>query len=90
MSRYVVIITRSEFDVEDLTTSVEVGTVGPFRTLERAEHRAAVICRRAETYEDPEGVTGPDNALSVHVERLEPGSASAQRVLDLMYGSVVV
>lgn len=51
------------------------------------EHKLC-LRRLAEQYDDPEGVTGPNNALDVSIEPLLPGKASAQHALDVLYGSV--
>jgi hypothetical protein len=88
MSGYVVIVTRLDPDDIFATFDDRVIIVGPFRTRERADQRAAVIRRLADRYEDPEGVTGPDNALMVEVRSLASGRSSAQHVLDVIYGSV--
>lgn len=84
-----VTVARMGFDTESLGSTCELVVVGPFRTRERADDRARVIRELAEQYEDPEGVTGPDNALAVVVEPLRAGRASAQLALDYLYGSVV-
>jgi hypothetical protein len=78
--RYVVVVYR--FD-DDYTQVI----VGPFRTKERAEERAGVYERLAAKYEDPEGALGDDNVLGVSVEPIEPGSASADSVLSILYSS---
>lgn len=62
--------------------------IGPFRKRERAERRAGVVRKLAERYEDPEGVTGPENCLFVTVEPVLRGSVSAQDALDVLYGSI--
>jgi hypothetical protein len=86
VTRFVVTVARMDLAADDpLTTTCEIVVLGPFRSRERAEQRATVIRRLAETYEDPEGVTGPDNALTVLVEPLIDGAASAEQVLDRMY-----
>lgn len=83
MTRYVVTVTRTEFI--GLAVAVDVVVLGPFRTEARADARAATVRRLAETYEDPEGVTGPENMLSVDVEPLEPGRLSAVGALQRLY-----
>lgn len=85
--RYVVVLDRLAFDVpEELRLSYDGVVIGTYRSRERAEKRAATIRRLAETYEDPEGVTGPDNALDVRVVPLRRGATSAQDALDALYG----
>lgn len=88
MIRYVVQLQRSGIDLAPLVEWQENIAVGPFRTRTKAERRAATIRKLAETYEDPEGTTGEDNALDVFVSRLGPASSSAQDMLDVLYSSV--
>lgn len=80
--RYVVTLSRTD------THGTDVVVIGPFRTRGRADERAGVILALANTYEDPEGVTGEDNALDVIVEPIASGRCSALRALDLLYGSI--
>lgn len=84
--RHVVVLSRASFSVEELATEYQQVIVGPFRTRGRAERRAKTIRNLALTYEDPEGVTGPENALDVTVEKIRRGALSARHVLDAMYG----
>jgi hypothetical protein len=88
MARYVLLVTR--WDWVEADVDLEYTVIGPFRSRERAEHRARVIRKLAKTYDDPEGVTGPENALSVTVLPIAPGPTSAQGAMDLLYGSVVI
>ena len=66
----------------------EMVSCGPFRSEGAAERRASVIRKLAAQYEDPEGVTGPDNALHVTIEPLLRGKTSAVDVLGVMYQSI--
>lgn len=83
--RFVVTVTRIGMNSEAEITC-ELAVIGTYRSRERAEKRAATIRKQADTYEDPEGVTGPDNALDVVVEPIHAGTLSAEYTLDLLYG----
>jgi hypothetical protein len=77
---YVVVLSRMDDDYEQVL-------IGPFRTKERADERAAVIRKLAHTYDDPEGTGGTgENILDVVVEPLRVGTISAQGALDYLYG----
>lgn len=82
-----VVLTATHFH-DDLSVSTRVAVVGPFRSKRKAEGRAKTLKRLANTYEDPEGITGPDNAIAVAVEPLVPGENRAQDALDTLYGSI--
>lgn len=86
--RFAVVLCHSDFDVESMGTLQREVVIGAFRTREKADRVAAKIRRLANTYEDPEGVEGEDNALDVAVWKLLPANASAREVLDVMYGSI--
>lgn len=85
--RYLVVLSRMGASPSGvMAVEYEQVMLGPFRTRELAEARAAVVRKLADTYEDPEGVTGPGNALEVMVEPLRKGALSAQGALDHLYG----
>jgi hypothetical protein len=89
MSRYVVVLQRSGMDLAPLVEWQEQVAVGPFRTRERAEQRAATIRRLAETYEDP-----PDDYCNCTEEArpdckrcggtgIRPGTTGPDNALDV-------
>lgn len=90
--RHVVVLTREgQMEVVDgrvVEYADEHVICGVFRSVSRAEKRAGTIRRLAEQYDDPEGVTGPENCLHVEVQPLVRGSVSAQDMLDVLYHSV--
>lgn len=87
--RFVILLERESWDNNygaDLVT--ERAVAGPFRTRQRADTQASVIKREADKWEDPEGVTGDENAIRIRVLPIETGGrASARRMLALLYGS---
>lgn len=86
-TRYVVVVSR--WDLVDGAFSVDQVVLGPFRRIEAAEARAETMRRLARKYEDPEGVTGDDNALSVKVQPIRSGALAARDAMDYLYGSIV-
>ena len=65
----------------------ETVTLGPFRSPDVAERRAAVVRCLVCSNEGRDGVAGPDNALDVRVKDLQPGRSSAHHALDVLYGA---
>lgn len=75
MTRFVVVLAH-------VSEGTRVVVLGPFRSRERAEARAAVVRRLAATYDEPDGT------LHVDVEPLASGSTSAQDAMDRLYGAI--
>ncbi len=80
-ARFVVVVSRLDADAAAFTCEVVV--LGPFRSQERAESRAATVHRLAAKYDEPAGT------LHVAVEPMRSGSTAATEAMDLLYGGIV-